>query len=160
MDTSKFDSFLRKYTASRILVVGSFICVALWVVIRFGFGGADATTTPAVGSVVNSNPLADPSLALFGEEEGVPAVESVRPSPTASKPKMDAVTLEQRISQVRNAELKKMVDETVAAVESWSQARDEWNSLMIDVTDGDAGRVLAADSDKLPRLMELIRIGT
>ena len=161
MDTSKFDAFLRKYTASRILVVGSFICVTLWIVYRFGFGGGDGTTTPpAVGSVVNSNPLADPSLALFGEEEGVPAAGSVRRSPTASKPKMDAVTLEQRIGQVRNAELKKMVEETVAAVESWSQARDEWNSLMIDVTDGNTGRVLAADSEKLPRLMELIRIGT
>lgn len=157
MNLEFLDSLLRRYTASRILVVGTVVCIALWIVYRFGFSGGGASETrPAFEPASQASQSSDRSDVLFADQPSMQGSGQTVPS----RPKFDAEVLERRISKAWNADVKRLMDQTVEMIGTWESTRADWNRLMVDVGEGDAGRMLAADTKALPRLMELIQIGT
>lgn len=153
MNIETFDNFLRKTTANRLLLITVIGCVSLWAVYYFGFGGISDATAPVQSQST--------SVSTESQPDATEPKPDIRPSQSPSNASSDseAHALESRVLGLRGSDVQDTVDDLLSAIGSFTDAYEDWQNLMRELPDDETGRILARDTESLPRIIEAIELG-
>lgn len=151
-----YNAFVRRITSSQILLA-AFICLAGSMIVgRFWIGVGKAE--PSQIQVSQVSPV-ETAMNRGQDQRTEPQERPSVSTPSDGIAQREAEALELQVLRARNASASRLMDETHEAIRSWEEAREEWTTIEQDVKNGEVGRVLATDTEDLPRIVEMLDLG-
>lgn len=164
MNFEGLDRLLRDLGAKWVVVTFVVLAAILWIV--FYAMVDDSSSDRVAGSEAPRQGEGSPGTSaervsgrdLSREDESDFAGEELRRQRAGDE--ASALTLEQSVLRARNLSAKRVLDEGASALQEFESAAAEWERLVDSLENGQLGRVLAADTENLPSLMELLSVGS
>ena len=164
MNLEGLDHLLRRLGSKWVVVTFVVLAGVLWIVF---YAMVDDSETA---------PVADAGASLQGERAGGASAGSLSGRDFGREDESDsageerrrqragdessALALEQSVLRARNLSAKRVLAEAESALQEFESAAAEWERLVDSLENGQLGRVLAADTESLPSLMELLSVGS